>query len=122
MELKIQQFVKNDKSTKWLSGKLSFASVTAQGTAEQLNLCCHIGFEANRQGGEVMYALVCVWTGVLCGAFVSVFGIWAFLKGQSSAVICQMGGVPEFKTSKRKSEKGTSDISEQIGAMFANAD
>jgi len=74
------------------------------------------------QGGEVMYALICVWSGVLCGAFVGVFGIWAFLKGQSSAVICRMGGVPEFKTSKRKAGKGTPDISEQIGAMFANAD
>lgn len=57
-------------------------------------------------------------TGVICGLYICVFGMWAFLKGQSSAMVIKMGGLPGRKTAKEEKGGGSPSYSEQLGAMF----
>lgn len=68
-----------------------------------------------------MFAFLCVAAGVAVGCGVCTFGMWAFLKGQSAAVLVNRGGLPDAFLTRGKSKANSSaslNLAEQLEAMF----
>lgn len=65
-----------------------------------------------------MNFFLCVTAGILCGLFVCIFGMWAFLKGLSSAMTVRAGGQPRLVDQREKANSGSPSLSEQINSIF----
>jgi hypothetical protein len=72
-------------------------------------------------GGIKMFAFLCVAAGTVTGCGVCAFGMWAFLRGQSAAILVKNGGLPDMFPGREKdeTESGASQsLAEQLEAMF----
>jgi hypothetical protein len=72
-------------------------------------------------GGTIMFAFLCVAAGAFTGCGVCAFGMWAFLKGQSAAILVKQGGLPGAFSARGKSETdsgASQSLAEQLEAMF----
>jgi hypothetical protein len=62
-----------------------------------------------------MFSFLCVMAGAATGCGVCAFGMWAFLKGQSAAILVKMGGLP---IRSRAETDASPSIARQLGEMF----
>lgn len=68
-----------------------------------------------------MFALISVIAGAAVGCGVCAFGMWAFLKGVSSAILAGDGGLPDSCLSRQKksdAERSSPSIAQQFSSMF----
>ena len=68
-----------------------------------------------------MFAFLCVTAGAATGCGVCAFGMWAFLKGQSAAILVRSGGVPDNLLARRTKKTdcdGSPSLADQLGSMF----